>query len=193
MSVPRVVDVAAHIALLPVDASARGFFFQDALERGRRAAPSVDFFARAGVEPKRYLPFLSYSYVDYVRLVDAIARTMHPDVSQGEALRRFSWTTYDLFISTSVGSAIFGMFGRDVESVLMNGARGYSVAISFGKVSARRAGERHVCITFRDCPILIDTVQVGVLEGAVKHCGATPSVEVVSRGLGDADVHVEWA
>lgn len=191
--VPKTADVAKCIAALPRDASVRGFFFNDAIERARRAAPKVDVLARAGLEPqKRYLPFLSYPYADYVRLVDAAARAAHPEQSQGEALRRFSWSTYDLFIATSVGAAIFGMFGRDVESVLMNGARGYAVAINFGKVSARRTGERHVTMSFRECPILLDTVQVGVLEGAVRHCGAEADITVHTRSVADADLEVRW-
>lgn len=192
-SVPRSVDIAAHIALLPRDASVRGFFFTDALARGRKAAPQLDLLERAGLDPeRRYLPFISYPYADYVRVVDVAARASHPSLPQGEALRRFAWSTYDLFLSTQVGGAIFGMFGRDVESVLLNGARGYAVAINFGKVAARRVAERHVCVSFRDCPILLETVQVGVLEGAVKHCGATAAIDVQPRSLADADLHVRW-
>lgn len=192
MTVPKNVDIDAHLALLPADASVRGFFFRDALERGQRAAPNVDFAARAGVAPRRYLPFISYAYADYLRLVDVIARAAHPTLSQGEALRRFAWTTYDLFLGTQVGAAIFGMFNRDIESVLMNGARGYSVAINFGKITAQKLGENHVCTSFRDCPILLDTIQVGVLEGAVKHYGVEATVEAEVMSLADADLHVRW-
>jgi uncharacterized protein (TIGR02265 family) len=192
-SVPKSVDIAAHIATLPPGATLRGFFFRDVLDRGARTSLGADVLERAGLPQKKYQPFLAYPYADYLRILDVVARAWFPDQTQGEALRRYAWSTYDVFLDTQVGAAIFGMLSKDVESVLRNATRGYSVAINFGKVTVRPVSRNYVLMSYVGTPVLIETVQVGVVEGALKHCGVTPDIDVQMKDkLGDAELHVRW-
>jgi uncharacterized protein (TIGR02265 family) len=186
------VDLEAHVALVKPGATLRGFFVTDAITRARAAEPRVNLHAIAKVAPRRYLPFLSYDYREYLRLLHAAAGVISPSIPRGEALRRLAWSTYDTFIGTPVGKIIFDMMGRDVAGVLSQASRGYSVSVNFGEVTSQTMGTRYVLVRYRNMPSFLETTQVGVIEGAVKHCGAEPDVQIELMDLANADLHVRW-
>jgi uncharacterized protein (TIGR02265 family) len=186
------LDLDAHLARLDPAATARGLVLSDLIDRVRRAKPSVELATLAGVAPRRYLPFLSYPYADLLRMIATAAAVLHPEVKPGEGARRIGWTTYDTLLGTKAGRMAFSFFAGDVEGVLMNAARGYSISLGFGRVASERVGERHVVIRFRDLPGMLETYQVGVVEGAIRHCGEQPRVEIELVDLANADVHARW-
>jgi uncharacterized protein (TIGR02265 family) len=184
-------DLEAHCALFDVH-TARGMFFNDILERVQRAHSGTDLVDLARIGRRRFVPFASYPYADLVRLYEAAARVFHPAQPRGEGLRRIGWHVYDAFIGTMVGSAIFEIVKGDVGAVLINAGRAYAISCNFGKVSTERTGPRSVRMQYRSFPGMIETYQIGVIEGAVKNCGETPTCTIELRDLANADIDVSW-
>jgi uncharacterized protein (TIGR02265 family) len=188
----RPVDLEGHVRLLPGGATCKGLFFTDVIARARRVAPGVDVAARAGLASRRYVAFFAYPYADLLRLVVAAASVMYPDVPTGEGVRRVGEHAYDALLGTQAGRVVFGLFGGDAEFVMMQGPRGYSIALNFGEITVEREGPRRVRYRFRGLPGFIETYQVGVIEGALRHCGATCDARVALTDLANGDIQVDW-
>ncbi len=141
---------------------------------------------------RRYLPFLSYPYADVIRLIVAAGRVMHPRGTIAEGVRRVGHTAYDRLLSTRAGSALFGAFVHDPERILLLGPRAYKLSINFGTVAAEPSGERRVIYRFRDTPAMLETYQVGVLEGALRHLGVDGRVLIDVFDVGNADMELTW-
>jgi uncharacterized protein (TIGR02265 family) len=88
---------------------------------------------------------------------------------------------------------VFGVLGGDVGNVLMQGPKGYSIALNFGSVTSERKSDRVVIARFRGLPALLETYQVGIIEGTVKRCGATPEIRIDIQSLADADIEIRWS
>ncbi|MEO8876523.1 MAG: DUF2378 family protein [Polyangiaceae bacterium] len=184
--------VEATIAALPEKATCLGLYFNDVIDAVARSKPDFDIFAATGLTKKRYFPFFSYSYADVMRLISAAAKVIHPRVSHGEALRRMGHSVYDKLFGTRVGHAMFGALGHDVRRILLTGPRGYDLSMNFGKLTAEGIDSQCVVYHFRDLPGLIETYQVGVIEGALRNLGVAGTVTIALTDVGNADVEIRW-
>jgi uncharacterized protein (TIGR02265 family) len=180
------------IAALPSGATCLGLYFSDVLDLAEKMRPGSDLTYLAGVPKRRYLPFLSYPYADILRLIAAAARALYPKLTLGEGMRRVGHSAYDRLFRTRVGAVVFGALGRDPAKVFLAGPRGYRLSINFGSVTAESGGFGRVIYRFREMPALLETYQVGVLEGALLHLGVDGSVLIDVFDLANADVEVSW-
>lgn len=185
-------DLDEHLQATPPGATCRGLFFADLLQRVKVGAPHVDLQALAGLEERRYLAFLEYPYADFLRMLVAAAKALHPQRPTGEGLRRVGQGAYDALLGSHAGRVVFGALGLDAEQVLSYGPRGYRLSLNFGEVRAERVGDRHFRYVYRDFPAVLETYQVGVVEGALRHCGAKARVLVSMEALGDAVMDITW-
>ena len=179
-------------AALPKGAACLGLYFNDVIETARRANPAANLPALAGLEPRRYLPFLSYPYGDVMRLIVTAGRLLHPKETVAEAVRRVGHTAYDRLLATRAGSALFDAFGKDPERILLVGPRGYRLSVNFGSVTAHADGPRRVLYRFREMPAMLETYQVGVIEGALRHLGVRGRVLVETMDIANADLEITW-
>jgi uncharacterized protein (TIGR02265 family) len=186
------IDVDAHVALLAPDARIKGFFFNDLVERARVVQRDFDPARDAGLPARRYTPFLDYPYADAIRLTAAVATVLHPRVPAPEGARRLGHVAFDVFFGTRAGRALFGFFAPDVERMLMLAPKAYGVLVSFGQLAVDRVEPGHVRVDFRRMPVLIESYQVGVFEGAIRHYGKTPDVRVRLHGLANGAFDVRW-
>jgi uncharacterized protein (TIGR02265 family) len=184
--------VEESIAALPKSATCLGLYYNDILETVARARSDVDLLAAADLPKRRYFPFNSYSYADITKLISVAAKTLHPRVAHGEAIRRLGHTAYDRLLGTRVGQAMFGAFRNDVRRILLTGPRGYSLSMNFGKLTADAAGENKIVYHYRKMPALLETYQVGVIEGALRHMQVEGSVRVDMTDVANADVEISW-
>jgi uncharacterized protein (TIGR02265 family) len=183
----------AHVARVPLAATCKGLFITDLLARVKAVAPDQDLAALANVQPRRYLPFKDYPYVDLMRLIHAAAGLMHPDVPRAEGIRRIGQHAYDALLDSHIGRVIFGVLGRSAESILLHGPKGYKLALNFGHVSAEKVDSGTVDYHFRSMPALLDVYQPGVIEGAMRHCGVRAHLSISVQDFANADVRVEWS
>ena len=180
------------IAALPSGATCLGLYFSDVLDHAENMRPGSGLTDLAGVPRRRYLPFLSYPYADILRLIAAAGRALYPKLTPGEGMRRVGHSAYDRLFSTRVGAVVFGALGRDPARVFLAGPRGYRLSLNFGSVTAESAGSCRVIYRYREMPAMLETYQVGVLEGALRHLGVDGSVLVDVLDLANADVEVSW-
>ncbi|MFO0605423.1 MAG: DUF2378 family protein [Polyangiales bacterium] len=186
------VELDAQLALLPRRATCKGMFFTDPLARAGRVAPTVDVFARAGVAPRRYLPFVDYPHAEWMRIANAAAAVIAPGGRVGDGLRELGHHAYDAIFENPIGKVLFGPLGFDLERVFEHAGTGYRLGLGFGAVRAERVAAQHWRVRFTDFPSFIETYNVGVIEGAVRRYGYTPRVRArlddPSRGVLD----VRW-
>ena len=186
------VDLDAHLALLPEDARVKGLFFQGALERLQQARSDADPFARAGVPRQVYRAFHDYSYSDYLRLMVAIAELQYPNLPRGKGLREIGRSAYGILADSHIGRVIFGALGNDFGRIAAVGTKGWKLALNFGTVTFQSTGPNSGLYVLRDMPTFIETLQVGVVEGAVAAVGAQGRVRVHLRDLANGEIEVTW-
>lgn len=184
--------VAETIAALPETATCLGMFFNDVFDTVAQKRPDVDLFAIANIKKRRYFPFLSYPYADMLTIMSAGSRLVHPRVSHGEALRRMGVRAYSRLAETKVGQLVFGALGGDVKRVLLAGPRGYSLSSNFGELTAEVTGEKQIVYRFRNMPSLLETYQVGVIEGGLEAIKAIATVRVSAVDIANADIQITW-
>lgn len=184
------VDLAAHLAALPKDATGKGVFFLDVIKRVQVTAPSVDVAELAGLPPRRYLMFGDYPYGDLLRLVVAAAGVMYPKEPLAEGVRLVGHSLYDALLEAHIGRVLFGVLGKNFQLVARMGPRGWKVSMSFGRVEVEELGPGHVRFHIDEMPAFLDTLMVGIVEGAMRACGVIggrvePRLESIAKGVLD--------
>jgi len=186
------VVLEEHVRALPSNATCKGLFFHDVLDRLRKSAPNNALLAPGGLGSKRYVHFFDYSYGDYMRVLHGTAAAIFPAVPVGEGLRRLGRSSYPALLNSQIGKVLFGVLGTDTRRILELGARGYQVSLNFGRVEVEDLGSRHLRYHFRGLPAYLETYQVGVVEGAMRASGADGRVRVKLANLGNASFDIRW-
>lgn len=175
------VDVAAHRKLAE-GSQVKGLFFRALLAQ----LPSD----RQPSPPRRYLPFRAYPMPDYIDLLVHAAESLHPGRSLREGLLALGELGYVAFADSLVGRVMMGVLGTDLERVLERAPKAYGVSVEPGVVTSRRLAPQHWRIGFQQIPNFIDSYQVGVVEGAIRHHGGEPEVRahLLAPDVGVLDV-----
>jgi len=184
------VDLDAHLALLPTRATCKGLFFLDLLRRGAAALPPGELCRIAGIPERRYVAFRDYPMADNMHLAVAVALALHPSRPLGEGLRRLGQTAFETVSASLVGKTLFGAFGRDVATILLNGPRAFRLFLNFGDVTAEQTAPGRFLFHAFYLPLFLDTYQVGVLEGVLRHAGVEGRVRVASEALDHATAEI---
>jgi uncharacterized protein (TIGR02265 family) len=145
----------------------------------------------AGVPERRYVVFSDYPMSENLRLTVAVALAAHPTVPLGEALRRIGQTAFDVVSTSLAGKTLFGMFGRDLEPLLFTAPRAYRLFLKCGEVTVEKTGPRLFLFRSRGFPGFVETYQVGVIEGVLRHCGAQGQVRVAIEALDRVTMELE--
>lgn len=154
----------------------------------------IDFERDHGgeVERKRCIGFKSYPIGEYNALVDEVAQTLLPELTIAEARRRIGSEIYPRFTETMVGTALLAIAGHDWNRVILVGPKAYEVSLAPGsvEVTMRRRGE--ALVQLREIWTYVDTLHLGIWEGAMKRCGAEGTIEVELLSRCDADFKIQW-
>jgi len=155
----------------------------------------LDFEREHGGSPyprRQYIPFKSYPVSDYCALVDEVATYSLPHLTMAEARRQIGLHIYPAFAETMVGTALFAVAGHDFQRVLTLGSRAYEVSVDpcMVEVSQPRPGQAFVRL--RDIWSYVDTLHLGIWQGAMKRCGVRGQIEVHSLSRCDADFSIYW-
>ena len=186
------VELEAHVELLPDGATCKGLFFADVVDKCTKAGKDARLFEQAGVERTRFRLFHDYAYADYLRLVHAAAGLLHPNCPAGDGLRRIGRSQYAARAQTHIGRVLFGVLGRDFARIAKAGSKAYDLSIGFGRITYERVGERRGRYEFRDAPVFVETLQVGVVEGGLEATGTRGQVQVEMHSLGHGVVEFTW-
>ena len=185
------LDLESVLRTVPSGSSVKGLFLESVVER---VPDRVALFAKAGVAPRRIVPFLDFPYDEYMRILVAAAETVFPTLPRTLALRRFHHSFYEEFADTLAGRVMFGVLGTDAERILPIGARGWQVNVKLGSVTAQTLGPKHVRYVFAKYPALIcECCDVGVIEGAMRFLGEPQArVRIHTPTLDHTEVDIAW-
>ena len=187
------VDLDGHLALLPTDASCKGMFLMDVARIGAKSRSVAELHELAGLPDRRYVAFRDYPMADHMRLAVAASRLAYPGIPIGQGLRRIGQSAFDAVIGTHIGKTLFGVLGRDAERLLARWPKAYELLLNFGNVTAEPRGPGLAALRMRAFPAFLETYQIGVLEGALRHCGAGGRVRIALASLSDAVIEIELA
>ena len=184
------VDLEAQVALLPSDATCKGMFCLDILQQASRVTTEGEVFRLAQLPERRYVAFRDYPLAENMRLTVAAARALYPRYPLGEGLRRVGQTMFDAVLATHIGRALFGILGRDVEPILLTGPKAFKVMLNLGKVTAEKTSFRTFTFHAKGFPAFLETFQIGVLEGVLRHCGERGRIRIALEDLGTGVVEL---
>jgi uncharacterized protein (TIGR02265 family) len=185
------VDVDAHLLQLPPDATCKGIFFIELVRLGATAISPHELFHLAGFPERRYVGFRDYPASEYLRLAVAVALAVHSTLPLGEALRKIGQTAFDTASASLVGKTLFGVYGRDLEPLLFTAPRAYRLFLNFGEVSVEKVGEAHYRFEAKSLPAFLETYQIGVVEGVLRHAGERGRLRIALAALDRATVELE--
>jgi uncharacterized protein (TIGR02265 family) len=177
------IELEAHLAAVPLDTTCKGLLMLDAIQRASKVVSEVELFRLAQVPDRRYVVFRDYPLDEGLKLTVAAARTLYPRYPLGEGLRRSGVSMFDALLKTHVGRSVFGVLGRDVDLVLLAGPKAHKILISTGELTAEKTGYRTFTFRATRVPCFLETFHVGLIEGAVRHCGERCRISIALDDL----------
>jgi uncharacterized protein (TIGR02265 family) len=186
------LDLRAHLDAVPSHGEVRGMYFVALLEACKRLAPSAKASLARWLD-RRFVAFRSYSLRDYLELSHEVATALYPRVPPREALRRLGWQAYPTFASSMVGRVVMGVFGSDLERIFAAAPRAYELSVKPGRAESHRMGAAHYRVLLSEIYNFVDSYQVGVLEGAIRHADLRPDVDILSISPIEALLDVRWS
>jgi uncharacterized protein (TIGR02265 family) len=177
------VDVDAHIAALPRNATCKGVFFVDLLREGARGAPTADLLRTAQITERRHGAFRDYPADEGLRLAAVVARAVYPKLPPGEGLRRLGTVTFDSVLGTQIGRSVLGILGTDIDNMLLATPKLFKHFANFGQVSCEKVGGHTYLFRAKEFPVFLETFSVGLIEGAARHCRAQAKIRITLDDL----------
>ena len=185
------VDLEEHLRRVPSGATVKGMFFLELRRVAENAGVWRPALLTAGVPERRYYNFRDYPMVDNLRITAAVATHVHPGVSQGEGIRRLGQTALDVVLGSQIGHAVFDDLERDVEPLFLRGPRAFKLLVGVGEVMSERVSPRVYRFYARNLPAFLETYQVGVIEGVLRHCSQQARLLIALEDLANATIEVE--
>lgn len=178
------LDLTTIEAAIPQDAMTRGMFFADI----------ADALRKRGLPPpeKPYNAFGNYAQRDFILFAGTAARTIHPDCTQREALRRLGQSAYPTFKQNILGKVMFGVLGNDVGAIMKLVPKGYAATLTHGRAEYVEGGPGFAHIKLTDIHTFLDSYQVGLFEGTLLACEKRGSVKVRYSSPTSGEFYVEW-
>ncbi len=180
-------ELEAQIEATPSHARIKGMYvrtFLTMLEQRRLPAPTTE----------RYMVFKDYPLRDYMRMLLDACPAVYPDCSLREALKRQGRLVYPTLASSTVGKVIFAMAGSDWNAALPLASRGWEISLTPGSATLVDRTKTSAVLALRDIYNFPDTLQVGIIEGAMElfHVEGTVVAEPKGR-ICDVDLRINWA
>src|SRR5690606_37836071 len=144
------------------------------------------------IEVDRFIPFADYPWPQFVRLSVAVANA----IGSGHTalgLREIGRALYDEFADSLVGQVTFGVLRHNADRVIGLGAKAWNMAGIPGRVHSESIEDRHYRYHFVDYPAeLVETVSIGVLEGALHSCGEVSRLSYARADLMRSVIDIRW-
>lgn len=171
----------------------KGMFFGRALALLEDRADEDVVIATAGLDEPRFVPFMDYPWLDFMRLCCAVSDHIY-DGRRSAGLRHIGRTLYSEFADSVAGRVTFGLLRNNADRVISLGPKAWNMSGSPGKVIGESIGDRHYRYHFTGFPAEItETLGVGVLEGALAECGEVPHILFGCADPMNAVLDIRWA
>jgi len=186
------LDPSPYFDVMPADETCKGLYFTGVIDVVRRLAPGRDQELFTGLEAARFIPFRDYPLRQHMLLTLNAVRLLYPRIPSREGMRRLGWLAFPSMVDSMIGRVVFGVLGRNPDSVMGAGPRAVELSVRRGRAQARKVGNNHWRYSFWSIYGFLDTYYVGVVEGALKAQGVVPRVRIAMSSLIDAEMDVMW-
>ncbi|HYO59481.1 MAG TPA: DUF2378 family protein [Archangium sp.] len=129
------VHVKRNLALATPGDTARGMFFNGALEVVRKLGGEVVAQrCRAATGERQHIDFFSYPVATFLKLCLTAVQEVGPQLGGcEETLRRIGEQSAKDFLASIAGKTLLLLAGDNVKSILTQIPSGYSAAVSYGE------------------------------------------------------------
>ena len=173
-------DLDAELAKVPASATVKGVIINSVTDQLRGTAATIESSTL----------FRDYPMHDYMQTCVETAKTLWPDDSLRDGLRRLGHGHYGAFVNTTIGRVVFGVLGSNMSAVLRNSPKGYKYTTNCSECRVLSVANGEGIVSLGGLPFA-DTLQVGVYEGGVRATGFEP--HVASRTVdGVVHIRVRW-
>ena len=186
------VELEEHVRRVPSGATVKGMFFLELQRVAENAGVWPQVVQTAGVAERRYYNFRDYPMVDNLRITAAVATHVYPRMPRGDGIRRLGQTAFDVVLGSQIGRALFGAFGHDVEPLFLRGPKAFKLFLGMGEITSEKVSPRVYRFHAKNFPAFLETYQVGVIEGVLRHCEATGEIQIALEDLANAVIEVEF-
>ena len=179
------LDADACIAAIPKDATITGMFPEGVAQLGRDRGHTIAS-ARA-----RYTPFQAYPLAEHCRILVEVAQKIFPRRSLRESLRRLGRGAPHVLMRSTVGRVVLGSAEGPIAT-LEAMARSYMLHMRPGTLAVERDSDQSVVIHLDAIYNFLDSHNVGVFEGVLRHAGVESVIRIHSYSPTKADFFCEW-
>lgn len=178
-------DGDALVRAVPADATMTGLFLEAvagvARERGK--SPKA---ARP-----RYVPFQPYPLREHCELLVEVSRLAFPLMTLREALRKLGRGAPQTLVRSTVGRVVFGAAEGPLETIRAM-AKSYSMHMRPCSLEVDRLADRAAIVRVSEVHNFLDSHNVGVFEGVLKHAGVRGTVKIRPYTRTSADLLCTW-
>jgi uncharacterized protein (TIGR02265 family) len=179
------LDVGARLELIPPLATVKGMVLDGVLKETARLGQTLP-----GRGP--YVGYKDYALSEFLTLQVEASAKMFPGLSSREGLRRLGQGAYPALFQSMIGRVLFGVLGKNPETLVKVAPKGYAVTGNTGQVDVLEATTQGALLRFREFYGFLDSYHIGVLEGAITACGRRGRVLFKPLGEIDGEMLCEW-
>jgi len=179
------LDAEACLRAIPATATITGMFIESTAALARQKGHTVTS-ARA-----RYTAFQPYPLKEHCTVLVEVARVLYPKVHLREALRRIGRGAPHVLLQSTVGRVVLGS-AEGPHATIEAMAKSYAVHMQPATLKVERAGEKSAVIRMSDIHNFLDSHNVGVFEGVMRHAKLEGTIRIRSYSRTSADFFCAW-
>ncbi len=179
------LDEASCLRAIPQSATMTGMFLDGAAKLARDKGHEIPS-ARA-----RYTPFQPYPLREHCQILIEVARALYPNASLREGLRKLGRGAPNVLLRSTVGRVVLGSVEGPFATIEAM-ARSYTMHMRPSTLAVERRGDRAVVVHLSDVHNFLDSHNVGVFEGVLRHMNLTGTVRICTFTRTSGDFLCEW-
>ena len=179
------LDADRLLRLVPADATMTGQFL--AAVAGVAEGRGIRLLSAR----PRYTPFFAYPLREHCELLLETSRKVFPELPLRESLRKLGRGAPQVLLQSVVGRVVFGSVDGPLE-VLRAMATSYMLHMRPGTVEVFSIDAKTAVVQASGIHNFLDSHNVGVFEGALRHAGVQGGVRIHAYDRVTADLRCTW-
>lgn len=186
-------DVADALRRAPADATIKGMFINGLIDMAAsQPLAHPDGLAIDDRTLRRRPTFKDEPLRDFMRLAVAVARNGWPGRPLRDGLKAVGAQTYRTFLESLTGRVVFGVLGKNIVGLIGATTKAYGLTQSHGRAVVVDASDDHCVLEYRELHQFLDSLEVGVVEEAVRSCGLVPLITLELDSPTNGRMHIRF-